>query len=189
MYAHFQYGFFTLFVLLSLFFPGGCGTRDPDTLPRRAHGLMPMPALAPQEPGDADLEQALRHHVRKTRGPGHSGYQFTRIDLNGDGMRDALVHMRTPFGHWCGSYGCALLVFRADPPHGFTWISTTTPVQTPFIVADQTTHGWRNFVVRMDGRWDLSGSAVLKYDGRGYPETPRNPVPENGILRGTKVFP
>ena len=41
-------------------------------------------------------------------------YDFRRVDLNGDGKRDALVLFTNPYGYWCGDNGCSMLVMKAE---------------------------------------------------------------------------
>lgn len=132
--------------------------------------LTPLPQ-EPIDPSDQILKQAVRDFLGSTEAPGASSYEFSRIDLNSDGRRDALVLFKTPYGYWCGTHGCTMLVFRAHNDH-FTLLNAIQPFREPLYISDQTSNGWKDLVVRISGRWDKAKNVTLRFDGKQYPSNP-----------------
>ncbi|MCB1783290.1 MAG: hypothetical protein KDI13_04785 [Alphaproteobacteria bacterium] len=150
----------------------------------------PAMASEPIEPQEGDLDLAISGYLGAHHAPLFSRYEYTRLDLNGDGLRDALVYMKTPFGHWCGDHGCTVLVFAAKDG-GFTSAGAISPVRAPFYVSKLTSQGWRDLVVRVAGREERAKDVVLQFDGQSYPLDP-GPLPPYlnfSALEKTKVFP
>lgn len=124
--------------------------------------------------------------------PTSSRFQYVRTDLDADGLRDALVLMNAPYGTWCDLYGCTLYVMKARAD-GFDYISQIRPVRTPLLISDTRTQGWRDLVLRIDGRWSQTHDVALRFDGAAYPSAPeaQPPLSEHAVaaLGGQKVFP
>jgi hypothetical protein len=106
------------------------------------------------------------------------------VDLNDDGQDDALVVLTGP--EWCGTGGCTLLVL-AKQGDGFRVVSKSTLIQTPLLVSETRTKGWRDLIVEVRG----GGMAALKFDGTGYPSNPSTQpaLGANVQLKGVKGFP
>jgi hypothetical protein len=99
-------------------------------------------------------------------------YYYNRVDLNADGQPEVLVYL---FGTtWCGSAGCAALVFQHD--HGkYALVTHISGVELPVIVSRARTNGWQDLIAHV--RWGEVGGrtlrdyyAVLRFDGRTYPD-------------------
>ena len=102
----------------------------------------------------------------------HARYYYNRVDLNGDGQAEVIVFL---FGTtWCGSAGCAALVFRSVGDN-YALVTHISGVENPVIVSRQRTHGWNDLVAHVrwgevEGRTLRDYYAVLRFDGRTYPD-------------------
>lgn len=168
-----------------------CGKRQPEIA--AAPPLIPMPASSvPHDPGHELLMAEIAKYVAAVGGPQNSQFEFTRIDLDGDGRREGLVMMKNPHQFWCESYGCRLLVFRAHND-GFNVMSEIHPVRGPLTVSEKRNHGWRDIVVVVDGRSGWQRKMVaLQFDGRAYPAQPAFvPATYAGDIMsdGVRIFP
>ncbi len=155
-----------LLVLLGL---SGCAAKDQP--PQEI--LTPMPvAAAFSDPGNGVLMDSVTAYLAITGAPLNSRYEFTRVDLNGDGRREGLVMMKSPHQHWCNSNGCRMIVFQAHND-GFTLLSEISPVRGPLTVSNQTTNGWRDLLMSVSGRdYVQTKKVALRFDGRTYPAHP-----------------
>lgn len=112
---------------------------------------------------DGDEGSAKRDQVR---------YYYNRVDLNGDRRPEVLVYL---FGTtWCGSAGCAALVFKSDQGK-YVLVTHISGVELPVIVSRARTNGWQDLIAHV--RWGEVGGrtlrdyyAVLRFDGRTYPD-------------------
>ena len=112
---------------------------------------------------DGDEASAKRDKVR---------YYYNRVDLNADGQPEVLVYLFATA--WCGSAGCAALVFQHD--HGkYALVTHISGVELPVIVSRARTNGWQDLIAHV--RWGEVGGrtlrdyyAVLRFDGRTYPD-------------------
>ena len=150
-------------------------------------GLTPMPTV--DEPTDAQLAESVQEFMRNGGGPVSSVYQHRRVDLNNDGKRDALVILKNPYGHWCGMYGCTMLIMRANKDD-FDLVNAVQTVREPLTVMNNTTSGWRNIVIHVSGRWTQTKDVLLRYDGNKYPTNPSE-LPPYGIVsegEGQQLF-
>ena len=155
--------------------------------------MTPMPTLkAVRDPGNGEFMDVIAQYVAARNGPNNTRYEFTRVDLNGDGRREGLVMMKTPHKFWCSDYGCRMAVFRAGND-GFSLLSEIEPVRGPLVVLDENTNGWNNIMARVSGRsgWDAK-NVVLRFDGRSYPPQPAyQPSVQYSMndLSGVQIFP
>lgn len=95
-------------------------------------------------------------------------FQFCSVDLNADGRTETFVRFLSPY--FCGSGGCTLLLLDADD-HLLTRFTVTEP---PLFVASGEAKGWRDILVKSEGRFRLLAST----DGH-YPSNPSTaPVTE-----------
>jgi hypothetical protein len=112
---------------------------------------------------DGDVIAAKRDKVR---------YYYNRVDLNADGRPEVLVYL---FGTtWCGSAGCAALVFQ-HVQGKYALVTHISGVELPVIVSRARTNGWQDLIAyvrwgEVDGRTLRDYYAVLRFDGRTYPE-------------------
>jgi hypothetical protein len=109
------------------------------------------------------------------------------IDLNGDGVRDAIVIFTGSY--WCGSGGCTMKVF-AGRGRAFRLVSTSTLIRPPITVSDQKTNGWRDLIVEVSGGGMKPKKVALKFNGKEYPLNPSTqpPLPANTVIQGKVLF-
>ena len=137
---------------------------------------------------DGDVMAAKRDKVR---------YYYNRVDLNADGRPEVLVYL---FGTtWCGSAGCAALVFQ-HVQGKYALVTHIYGVELPVIVSRVQTNGWQDLIAHV--RWGEVGGrtlrdyyAVLRFDGRTYPDQfpggpplkPRNRISGTAYLSGNET--
>ncbi len=150
--------------------------------------LLPFPYKQLQDPDDEVLVQTIQAYMKRTGGPLNSRFEYVRIDLDYDGRRDALVYLVNPYRTWCGIHGCTMLVAKAGGTT-FDVISQIRPIRPPLIVSNETSRGWRELIVHVDGRWSETKDVALKYDGRSYPRNPEQlPALQDVPDEGVRVF-
>jgi hypothetical protein len=124
------------------------------------------------DPSNEALKTAMLDFLKKNNAPISSTYNFVRFDLNGDKRRDALVMIKSPYGYWCGTHGCIMLIMKAHDT-GFTLVNSIQPVREPIYISRAKINGWNNIIVRVSGR--LNGETkdvALRFDGAHYPKDP-----------------
>lgn len=155
--------------------------------------LLPLPDEIPvHDPDDGLFMDTVSTWLQDQGAPSNSQYEFTRIDLDGDGRREGMILLESPHQEWCMEYGCTLFIFRAHD-EGFSYLSEVSPVRGPLIVTDTKTNGWRDILIYVSGRsgWDAK-NVTLKFDGAGYPAQPLfQPTAPASVLAadGIKIFP
>lgn len=167
----FQRSFIFLIIIASMcFLVTSCAWfRDED--PNVSGNLMlPMPEM-PVDPSDEYLKVVIRDFLEESGAPLSSGFDFKRVDLNDDNLRDALVMMERPYGYWCGLNGCTMLVMKAGS-NSFSIVSSAQPVRAPVYVSDTKTQGWRDIIVHVSGRNEPRKDVALQFDGQKYPASP-----------------
>lgn len=138
----------------------------------------------------SDLNQALLAYLaKKGDDPKYANpHQTAQIDLNGDGIQDALVLLQNPM-YYCGTGGCTMLVFKGTKS-GFRFVSRSTLIRSPVLVSKTKTHGWRDLIVEVSGGGIAPKQVALKYTGSKYPLNPSTlpALPKNQQVKGTKAF-
>jgi hypothetical protein len=136
-----------------------------------------------------ELNQALLAYLAKTGVDKKyvDPHRTAHVDLNGDGLQDALVLLENPM--YCGTCGCTMLVFKGTKS-GFEFVSRSTCIRSPVLVSDTRTHGWRDLIVEVSGGGVAPKQAALKYTGSKYPLNPSTlpALPKKQPLKGTKVL-
>ncbi len=171
----------------------GCSSVPEETCifsPDPVEPLRPFPYEETRDLDDSILSDSVQRLVNNIKGPAHSRFDYTRIDLDGDGNRDALVYMKAPYSRWCGQHGCTLFVMKAGL-ESFENISEVQPIRPPLIVSKNTTNGWKDIMVRVDGRWSKTKNVALQFNGHRYPSDPAKqpPVYKLVSVEGIRVFP
>lgn len=151
-----------------------------------ANPLTPAPAKV-IDPNDFQLQKSVLEVLRDMGAPMHSNYDYRRVDLNEDGRRDALVLFKTPYGFWCGTHGCTMLVMEAHNDH-FTLVNSIQPVRPPIYRTANTTNGWKDIIIRVSGRWDKAKNVSAKYNGQQYPLDPSDIEPAAGYEIADKEY-
>ena len=147
--------------------------------------LTPLPKII--DPNDFQLQQSVLATLKEMGAPLHSNYDYRRLDLNNDGRRDALVLFKTPYGFWCDTHGCTMLVMEAHNDH-FTLLNSIQPVRPPIYRTDNETNGWKDIIIRVSGRWDKAKNVAAKYNGQQYPLDPSDIEPAAGYEIADKEY-
>lgn len=91
-------------------------------------------------------------------------YKHAFVDLNNDGVYDAVVLLRGM--EWCGSAGCTMLVLQGQSTD-YTVVSHSTVTREPVRISESMSQGWHDIIVHSDGVEKL-----MLFDGSGYPSNP-----------------
>ncbi len=180
---------FYAIALLCMTLASGCASNEKPV----QEPLTPMPEVSSfNDPDNAQFMRAVVEYIDSKNGPGNTQYEFTRLDLNGDGRREGLVLLKTPHQYWCGFNGCPMVIFEAHNNH-FSLKSEISPVRGPLMVSDKKTNGWNDIVVRVSGRAHADTKDVaLQYDGTNYPPQPAFQPPLRfayNSVAGVRIFP
>jgi hypothetical protein len=114
-------------------------------------------------------EESLKRFLQAMDNDRRTRYIAAFSDLDEDGAPEAIVYL---MGKWCGSGGCNMLVLKRD---GNSWRKVTmiTITRPPIRVLANTSHGWHNISVWVQGGGIQSGyEAELRFDGNTYPRNP-----------------
>lgn len=166
-----------------------CGT----TRQAKLSQTEPSQQAAVIDPDEPVFRAAMKQYLAQQGAPASSQYEYVRQDLDGDGRREAIVMLQSPFYTWCSGDGCKMVILKAFNDH-FSVASEIAPVRGPLLISDTRTKGWRDLVVRVSGRQMRPKDVAMKFDGRSYPEIPdfATPLPEViqlANLNGTQIFP
>lgn len=162
-----------LFVLLALV----CGT----ALATEATAL--RQAMAKHDTAVIEREHKLYGATLRKIDPSTYKFKYALVDLNGDGINDAVVYLTG--NNWCGSGGCTMRVMKGTKS-GFVYLSGTLRVFTPIEVLTPKSHGWKSLAIGL-----RSGSlGVLKFNGQRYPlSPPDHPAPVSKLRGNIKLIP
>jgi len=120
------------------------------------------PALADEPPG---LSDAVRAYTQTSSTP---SFEYALVDLNEDGVLDAVVLLKNPY---CGSGGCDMLILRGSAGR-FALVSKSTISNQPIKVSRERQHGWHTLLVTVKGGGIQPRSVVMPFNGRKYPLNP-----------------
>ena len=124
------------------------------------------------DPDNEALRAAMLNFLKQTGAPVSSTYNFVRYDLNGDKRRDAIIMIKSPYGYWCGTHGCVMLIMKAHNK-GFSLVNSIQPVREPVYISRTRINGWNNLIARVSGRKSNKAKDVaLIFDGTSYPKDP-----------------
>jgi hypothetical protein len=101
--------------------------------------------------------------------PASYEFAFALVDLNGDGIPDAIVLFNGPQD--CGSGGCSLEILRGTE-QGFQFISKSTISREPIQILTEKRFGWRSFTVSVRGGGSKPCTALMRFNGQKYPLNP-----------------
>ncbi len=119
-------------------------------------------------PESAILRAAMaRHDARRRIDPASYRFTYALVDLDGDGIQDAVVYLNAG----CGSGGCDIRIMKGTKD-GFTYVSGSTVTNLPVYVLPSKTNGWRDIAVTTRVGFMKYGTVILKYNGQGYPLNP-----------------
>jgi hypothetical protein len=84
----------------------------------------------------------LREALEKWAAPhAVARYQFSLVDLNGDGRPDAVVHVTDP--EFCGNGGCPIVAFKCAAT-GYELLGSSGLVRKPIYVLNEIQAGWHS---------------------------------------------
>ena len=101
--------------------------------------------------------------------PASYEFNFSLVDLNGDGIPDAIVLFKGQKN--CGSGGCRLEIFRGTK-QGFEFISGSTISREPIQILAEKRFGWHSFTVSVSGGGAKPCDALMRFNGQKYPLNP-----------------
>jgi hypothetical protein len=139
-------------------------------------------AMANYDNAREERDHKLYGSVARKIDPSSYQFKYALVDLNGDGIQDAVVYLTS--NDWCGTGGCAMRILKGTKS-GFTYVSGTLRVFLPIKVLTSESHGWKSLVVTL-----RSGKlGVLKFDGMRYPLSPPDDHPApSSVLRGAMTL-
>ncbi len=174
-------------VFIAVMFLASCGN-NPRSF-RSSSGLTPEP-LSISSPGNIKLKSAIKDFLKGHNAPAYSRYEFSRPDLNSDGLKDAVILMKNPYGYWCEDKGCTLIIFEAKDGN-FILSGIIKPLRNPVYVSKYSTNGWRDLIVRIAGFGEKTRYVSLPFNGDKYPNSPYLPsIKETGKDSiNSKLFP
>ncbi len=154
--------------------------------------LLPLPdEIAVHDPDDGLFMDSVTSWLHSQKASSNSQYEFTRVDLDGDGRRDGIVLLQRPHQEWCMEYGCTMYIFKAHD-EGFSYLSEISPIRGPLVVSEARTNGWRDIIANVSGRSADAKNVALKFDGASYPAQPAmQPAVMMNVSdsAGIKIFP
>lgn len=138
-------------------------------------------AIAKHDDKQAEIRHRLYGSPLVVADPSSYEFRYALVDLNGDGIKDAIVYFTQQ--QYCGSGGCTMEIYQGTKA-GFEFLSGTLRVSPPILVLTGSVHGWKSLAVRLRE----GGSGVLNFNGRRYPLSPPDghPAPAS-TLRGAVV--
>jgi hypothetical protein len=120
-------------------------------------------AIAKHDARQAEIAQRLYGAVPEIADPSSYEFKYALVDLNEDGIPDAVVY----FTDYCGSGGCIMRIYQGTRT-GFEYVSGTLRVFPPILVLQTSVHGWKSLAVALRE----GGSGVLNFNGKRYPLSP-----------------
>ena len=107
------------------------------------------------------------------------GYDLSFVDLNKDGIMDAIALMNGKTG-WVGSGGATMFVFKGSAD-SYQFISRNTTTRKPIYVRQKKNNGWCGLVVCSSGGGVGPSNRLMIFDGKCYPLNP-SVQPETTII-------
>jgi hypothetical protein len=134
---------------------------------------------------DSEVEAAIRREL--SGDVTNVRYLYNSIDLDGDGRDEKIVYLASP--STCGTGGCTMLILKAAGK-GYSLLSRHTIVNSPIVVSNTTTKGWRDIILLVAGGGMRPSYHILKFDGSAYPSNPSTaPKLASGtIVTGTALI-
>ncbi len=150
----------------------------------------PQPLLGIHEPNNSVLMSAIEDYIKLRLAPSFTRFEYARIDLNNDGRRDAIVMFKSPNNFWCHEYGCRVVIFKAHNEN-FGLLSEMSLVRGPLLISESTTNGWRDIIIREDGRGAKARYVAMRFNGISYPPNSQYERTYYNInnFNGTRILP
>lgn len=131
---------------------------------------------------DGALERALARAFQLAPGS-QTRYFYNPVALTKTG-KEALVMLIGP--EFSGSGGSTAAVFQMQG-EGYALVTEMTVMRNPVVVADTSTKGWHDLIVRTSGGGMPARFVRLRFDGKSYPTNPTSvdPMPKGSVVSGT----
>lgn len=100
----------------------------------------------------------------------NGAYGYNLVDLNGDGVEDALVYLVST--SFCNEDKCTLLVATGEAGDKFKVHSMIKGLSTPVLISATNTKGWADIVTQLFDEIGTATSVKLAFDGSKYPDSP-----------------
>ena len=110
-------------------------------------------------------------------------YADAFIDLNGDGVDEAVVYLAGQ--DWCGTGGCTTLVLMRTQ-NSYVLVGRISATRPPIRALRERTHGWRTLTAWISGATFEAYEAKYRFDGKTYSIGGRRVV---GTPEGDLVIP
>ncbi len=123
-----------------------------------------------EKTASVDLKSSLSGYVQTWSGEKSPSYKMAFIDLNDDGVLEAVVYLMGE--NWCGSGGCTTLILKKSK---CSWkvVSKITLTHLPIRALADHHNGWHDLGVWVQGGGIIEGyEADLKFNGLRYPTNP-----------------
>jgi len=134
--------------------------------------------ITPDAEVDIDVQKAVNQYFQIHRtDPKETLFNSVKYDLNGDGIKDALVLL-----NWCSQNGCEILFFEGID-NGYRFSSRVSRVHAPIIVAQTQHYLWQSLLIEKNGQW-----FKLDFDGISYPIDSRDFKAVNKEDEATEVL-
>lgn len=179
--------FFKYLTIMTILIVSGCASKpEPSIL----HIPAPAPFIGIKDPNNQVLMSAIEEYIALRKGPKFSRFEYSRIDLNNDSRKDAIVMFKSPSSFWCHDHGCRTIIFKANNDN-FGLLTEINKVRGPLHINYSTTNGWRDIILREDGRGARARHVALKFNGISYPSNSQYEMTYFDLtkLNGTRILP
>ncbi len=115
--------------------------------------------ISPKAEVDLEVQKAVNQYFKIHRtDPKNTKFNSVKYDLNGDGIKDAIVLL-----DWCSKSGCEMLIFEGRE-NGYRFSSRVSRIHAPIIIAKTQHYLWQSLLIEKDTQW-----FKLDFDGISYP--------------------
>ena len=115
--------------------------------------------INPMTEADLEVQKAVNQYFKIHRtDPKNTKFNSVKYDLNGDGIKDAIVLL-----DWCSKNGCEMLIFEGRKS-GYRFLSRVSRVNAPITIAQTQHYLWQSLLVEKNAQ-----SFKLDFDGISYP--------------------
>lgn len=141
------------------------GVKTNIEIPNKEVRLLGKPILKPADKTNSSLVKAI---IKETEIPldNEDRYIYFQVDLNADGKeKDVLVYLWG--SNFSGTGGGTMMIF-ANENGQYKFISKTTLVRFPILIADTMTNGYYDIIVSNSGGGYPQKNTILKYENGAY---------------------
>ncbi|AYE33044.1 hypothetical protein [Clostridium septicum] len=126
------------------------------------------------------IERCLEKEYNLIPGVDKFSYYYNKIDLNDDNRSEVIIYLEGP--EFCEKNGGSVIVL-SDFNEEYRVISKIKNVQTPIIISNESTNGYKNIIVKTKEKNKIS-FRILKFNGNSYPA---NPTDGYRFKKGSKI--